>query len=435
MDADSHNRSSSPKDLTPIEQRDADNDSALSVQRSSVADALAEAEDDVQLSPLSIQAAALIRSMEALSNIFWISLGGTVLTIFFAGLNQLTTNANSDYIALGEYQVPKAILPLAALTFALFAFWMTANRLSMLAYVLDTTRLPKRMVFEIFHLNPPVLHVFDRANSKRWSPFTGLAVLVLNWAVFFGNSVALTWGVAVQEIATFASFDWQLMATFTIFTVAVVAYGIRSVLPPLKSIFSSLHGVALHIGWPRWAFGVLAHAAVIGVNAAPYIDIEDNPDDLIGPFTANAIDGETLLINGLEINLFGIDAMERDQICQNMEGQDYPCGRAAVMALQQTIGNHQVVCLPLVGISESRVLGTCEVLLPGEPEPKSASDFLDSDYRPNSLSRLMVEQGHAVTIGIGRELFGEEQRQAQVLRAGVWRGSFEPPARYRERLQ
>jgi len=168
---------------------------------------LAEAEDDVQLSPLSIQAAALIRSMEALSNIFWISLGGTVLTIFFAGLNQLSVNANSDYIALGEYQVPKAILLLAALTFALFAFWMTANRLSMLAYVLETTRLPRRMVFEIFHLNPPVLHVFDRNNAERWSPFTGVAVLLVNWAVFIGNAVALTWSVAIQEIATLASFD------------------------------------------------------------------------------------------------------------------------------------------------------------------------------------------------------------------------------------
>ena len=120
----------------PAPPQDAEN---LPVLRNSVADALAEAGDDVQLSPLSIQAAALIRSMEALSNIFWISLGGTVLTIFFAGLNHLNLNANSDYISLGEYQVPKAILPLAALSFALFAFWMTSNRLSMLAYVLART--------------------------------------------------------------------------------------------------------------------------------------------------------------------------------------------------------------------------------------------------------------------------------------------------------
>lgn len=281
-------------------------------QSTSVADALAEAEDDVQLSPLSIQAAALIRSMEALSNIFWISLGGTVLTIFFAGLNQLSVNANSDYIALGEYQVPKAILPLAALTFALFAFWMTANRLSMLAYVLETTRLPRRMVFEIFHANPPVLHVFDRNNAERWSPFTGVAVLLLNWAVFIGNAVALTWSVAIQEIATLASFDWPLMAIFSVMIVGVLAYGVRTVFPPLKSIFKRLHGIELQVGWPRWLLSVVTHFVVVIVNAAPYLNIEDSPVDLIGPSIANAIDGETLLIEGLEVNLFGIDAMERD---------------------------------------------------------------------------------------------------------------------------
>ncbi len=359
-------------------------------QRSSVADALAEAEDDVQLSPLSIQGAALIRSMEALSNIFWISLGGTVLTIFFAGLIQLSVNANSDYITLGDYQVPKAILPLATLNFGLFAFWMTANRLGMLAYVLETTRLPKRMVYEIFNLNPPVLHVFDRSNSKRRSPFTGVAVLLLNWAVFFGNSVSLTWGVAVQEIATLASFDGPLMAVFTVLTVAVVAYGVRSVLPPLKTIFFHLHGIELTIGWPRWMLCVVAHFAVVLVIAAPYLDINDGSDDLIRAETANAIDGETLLINGVEINLFGIDVMERDQICQDAQGQDYPCGRGAVMALQDVINNHSVVCLPLFNLSENRILGTCEVVLPGEPPPASSADFLPDKYRPNSLSRLMV---------------------------------------------
>jgi endonuclease YncB( thermonuclease family) len=371
--------------------------------------------------------------MEALSSIFWISLGGTVMTVFFAGLNQLSVNANSDYIALGEYQVPKAILPLAALTFALFAFWMTANRLAMLAYVLETTRLPKRMVFEIFHLNPPVLHVFDHSNSKRWSPFTGVAVLLFTWAVFFGNSVSLTWTVAVQDFATFASFDWQLMAVFTVMIGAVVAYGVRSVLPPLKSIYVRLHGAELDIGWPRWMFAVLAHVVVILANVAPYLDIEDSPDDLIGPTTANAIDGETLLVNGLEINLFGIDAMERDQVCQDRDGKDYACGRAAIQALQQIIVNHPVVCLPLVNLGETRLLGTCEVVLPGEPRPESPADFINGDYRPNSLSRLMVEQGHALTIGIGREIFAREQRQAQVLRAGVWAGSFELPASYRSR--
>lgn len=403
------------------------------VQRKSVADALTEADDDVQLSPLSIQAAALIRSMEALSNIFWISLGGTVLTIFFAGLNNLNLNANSDYISLGEYQVPKAILPLAALGFALFAFWMTSNRLSMLAYVLQTTRLPKVMVHEIFHLNPPVLHIFDRSNAMPWSPFTGIAVLLLNWGVFFGNSLALTWSVAVQEAAIFASFDWELLVGFSILIIAVMIYGIRTILPPLRGIFHQLHQVPIHIGWPRWTLAFIALSGVLVANHIDQLDIDDGPDDLIGPSIANAIDGETLLVNGVEISLFGIDAMERDQVCQNTEGVDYQCGRSAVMALQKLIQNNQVVCLPFFAVSQTRVIGACELVVDKVSLPTKPRDFLEADYRPNSLSRLMVEQGYALTIGYGRELFYEEQRQAQVLRSGVWAGSFEPPALYRSR--
>ena len=415
----------------PLSEPDASGQ--LTETRQGVADALAEAEDDIQLSPLSIQAAALIRSMEALSNIFWISLGGTVLTIFFAGLNQLNVNVYSDYIALGEYQVPKAILPLAALTFALFAFWMTSNRLTMLAYVLETSRLPRAMVHEIFHLNPPVLHIFDRNNAHPWSPFTGIAVLLLNWGVFFGNSLALTWSVAVQEAAIFASFDWELLAGFSVLIIAVMVYGIRTILPPLRSIFQRLHRQPIQIGWLRWTLAFLALVAVLVANNIDQIDIEEGPDDLIGPAIANAIDGETLLVNGIEINLFGIDAMERDQVCQNAEGVDYACGRTAVMTLQKLIENNKVVCLPFFAVSQTRVIGACEVLLDEQAMPTTPDDFLGETYQENSLSRLMVELGYALTIGYGRELYGEEQRQAQILRSGVWAGSFEPPALYRNR--
>ena len=118
-----------------------------------------------------------------------------------------------------------------------------------------------------------------------------------------------------------------------------------------------------------------------------------------------------------------------------MAGEDYPCGRTAVMALQKLIETHQVVCLPFFAVNATRVVGACELVTPNEPPPKTPDDFLSEAYQPNSLSRIMVEQGHALTVGYGRELFGEEQRQAQVLRAGVWSGSFEPPASWRARMQ
>ncbi len=384
----------------------------------------------VQLSPLSIQAASLVRSIEGLSNIFWISLGGTFLTIFFAGLSQLDTNATTDYIYLGEYQVPRSILPLASLAFALFTFWMTANRLNMLAFVLGTTRLPRDMVHEIFHLNPPILHVFDRANADPWRPFTGVGVLMFNWAVFFGNSIALTLATAAQQGASLADFDVPTLVMYAVLIIVAIVYGTRSIFPPLRTILGILHGVDFKVGWLRQIGAVLIIFGVYGTNNAELFDDLEQADDLLGPSIANAIDGDTLFMLGVEVELFGIDAVERDQVCQNGNGSDYPCGRAATQALQSLIAQNDVICNPLFSVAETRVVAVCELIIEGSPVPRTPEEFL-TGYRPNNLSRLLVEQGYALGVGIGRDVFADEQLQAQTLRAGIWQGSFEPPTTWR----
>ena len=89
----------------------------------SSSESAAESESHPAINPLSVQASSLVRSIDALSNIFWLCFLGFFLSIFFAGLSQLEVNTYTDYIFLGEYQVPKAILPLASLSFAVFAFW------------------------------------------------------------------------------------------------------------------------------------------------------------------------------------------------------------------------------------------------------------------------------------------------------------------------
>jgi len=383
-----------------------------------------------QLSPLSIQAAALVRSIEGLSNIFWISIGGTFLTIFFAGLSQLASNANTDYIYLGEYQVPRSILPLAGLTFALIAFWMTSNRLKMLAFVLSTTRLPRAMVHEIFHLNPPILHVFEKSNADPWRPFTGVGVLIINWAVFFGNSIALTLATAAQQGASSAVIDLPTLGIYAVLIIVAVIYGVRSIFPPLRSILGILHGVEFNVGWPRAIGALLILIGVYATNNADMFDDLEQADDLLGPSIANAVDGDTLFMLGVEVELFGIDAVERDQICQNAQGEDYPCGRVATRALQELIQHNDVICNPLFGVAGSRLVAVCEVILEGSPAPHEPNDFLQG-YRPNNLSRLQVENGHALGVGIGKDVLRDEQLQAQTLRAGIWQGSFEPPSAWR----
>ena len=369
------------------------------------------------INPLSVQAASLVRNIDALSSIFWLCLLGFFLSIFFAGLLQLEGNTYTDAIFLGEYQVPKAILPLFSLAFAVFAFWLVSNRLSMLAYVIGTTTLTRTMVHDLFHLNPPVLHVFDKKNADPWAAFSGVSVFMLIWAVFFGNTIALIWSGAVQLSTMLAEFDPLLIGIYAIAIVGVITYGVLTIVPTLRAIIASLHHLTFRIGWPRHAMAVTAMVLTFIVNQWEQL------------FSlANAVDGETLFMNGIEINLFGIDAVERDQICQDKTGQDYGCGHDATQALQQLVQSTEVVCLPIVNIDARRALGVCELV--GEDTPTDDDQFTGS-YRPNNLSRIMIEEGHAISIGIGQRLFEDEQRQAQTLRRGIWQGSFMPPRSWR----
>ena len=88
-----------------------------------------------------------------------------------------------------------------------------------------------------------------------------------------------------------------------------------------------------------------------------------------------------------------------------------------------------VICFPLVSLNQSRQLGVCEIV--SESSPTEPQEFLDG-FRPLNLSRIMIEQGHALSIGIGSNIFAEEQLQAQTLRVGIWQGSFVPPRLWRQ---
>lgn len=412
----------SPSDSTPASEQDAPEPSLTAAPEHPA--------QYPQLNPLSVQAASLVRSIDALSTIFWLCFLGFFLSIFFAGLAQLEDNAYTDYLFLGEYKVPKAILPLASLSFAVFAFWLVANRLQMLSYVLGTTTLSFTMVRDLFHLNPPVLHIFDRSNDNPWSPISGVSVFVFIWSVFFGNAIALVWAGVVQQSASFSEFDPVLMGIYAMAFIGVIVFGARSIAPPLRAILKTLHGIEFRLGWQRHVMAILLMAVTFTVNEFDQFSaMADQDNDLLGPAYANAIDGETLYVKGIEVSLFGIDAVERDQICQDQSGADYPCGSHATQALQTLIQQNQVICLPLVSINDRRILALCE-LPSGDETPTDAQEFLRG-YRPNNLSRLMVVNGHAIGIGAGADAYNDEQVEAQTLRKGIWQGSFVPPRLWR----
>ena len=202
-------------------------------------------------------------------------------------------------------------------------------------------------------------------------------------------------------------------------TIAIITYGVRAIDAPLDSILERLHGSTFEFGWARV---LLAIALIVGVAAVNNLDQfrnpSDQPDGLLGPAMANAIDGETLFINGIEVQLIGIDAMEPDQTCLDKGGTDYPCGRAATRHLARTSSPiAPIVCLPLFAVSKSRIVASCNLLPEGAAPPKNADEYLAADRR-NSLSGRMVRDGHALIVGIGKNYILQEERDAQRDRVG-----------------
>ena len=276
-----------------------------------------------------------------------------------------------------------------------------------------------------------MLHVFQVDNLARWSPATGVNVFLINWAVFFGNSMALTWSSALQQGAYFGQFSPTLLGAYLLLIVAVITYGSRTIIPEMRNILGTLHDVDFRLGWHRHVAALTLAAAVFVVGQWDQVKSPGPQDgDLLGPAIANAIDGETLFVGGTEVKLFGIDTVEPDQVCQDDSGADYACGRRATQALQSIVQRDLVVCLPLFALSDSRLVGNCEVVSEGEFEPVSPIEFME-EIRPNNLSRLMVADGHAIAIGVGTRFFGAQQNEAQARREGIWQGSFQPPSNWR----
>jgi endonuclease YncB( thermonuclease family) len=123
---------------------------------------------------------------------------------------------------------------------------------------------------------------------------------------------------------------------------------------------------------------------------------------------AAVIDGDSIRVAGLEVRLAGVDAPELRQTCR-AEGRDYPCGEAARRALDALVGGHVVTCRLDGRDRYGRRLGACE---------RAGAD----------VGAALVRSGHAVAYG----RYGPEEELARKGKRGLWGGSFEPPAAWRQ---
>ena len=123
--------------------------------------------------------------------------------------------------------------------------------------------------------------------------------------------------------------------------------------------------------------------------------------------SAQVIDGDSLVVAGVEIRLYGIDAPEYRQTCFR-RGRPWACGVDATRTLRALIASRPVGCRAREEDRYGRTVATCSV-----------------DGR--DLGAAMVSGGHAVAYGA----YEQEERAARNAGRGIWSSRFERPADWR----
>jgi len=125
--------------------------------------------------------------------------------------------------------------------------------------------------------------------------------------------------------------------------------------------------------------------------------------------THRIIDGDSLILDGREIRLYGVDAPEYRQSCTLNNGTQYPCGRQSREYLAGLAKSGTLTCR---GSDEDKYQRLLAICFAGDLE----------------LNRQMVVDGWAVSYGS----YISEEASASTEGKGVWQGGFESPRAWRE---
>tara|TARA_R100001129_G_scaffold185623_1_gene174405 strand:- start:1236 stop:1910 length:675 start_codon:yes stop_codon:yes gene_type:complete len=134
-----------------------------------------------------------------------------------------------------------------------------------------------------------------------------------------------------------------------------------------------------------------------------------NAEVVSGP--ANAVDGDTLVLNDRQVRLVGIDAPELDQSCER-DGEAWACGEEAKRQLDGIIAGQTVYCQGEEVDQYGRLLGTC------------------SANRMN-LNASMVEYGWATAFRAYSDDYLAQEHRARSAKAGIWKSEFALPEQHR----
>lgn len=123
------------------------------------------------------------------------------------------------------------------------------------------------------------------------------------------------------------------------------------------------------------------------------------------------IDGDTIDLAGQRIRLFGIDAPEKGQICDE-RGQVRDCGAWSAMMLQQAIASFDVQCSTVDRDRYGRLVSIC------------TANGVD-------LGAVMVQNGAATAYTRYSRRYAKDEQGAKARGLGIWAGKMVAPETYR----
>lgn len=128
--------------------------------------------------------------------------------------------------------------------------------------------------------------------------------------------------------------------------------------------------------------------------------------------TPRIVDGDTLVIDGTRIRLYGIDAPETKQTCQR-DGLDWLCGQEASKALRDYVGGAGLSCERLDTDRYGRMVAKC--------------------FMPDgtNIGEWMVSNGWALAYRIYSKDYVDEEAVAKTGGRGLWNGTFITPWKWR----
>lgn len=125
------------------------------------------------------------------------------------------------------------------------------------------------------------------------------------------------------------------------------------------------------------------------------------------------LDGDTISVQGIQIEIDGIDAPEPEQRCLRDSGRSYACGELATRALRTIIGGRRVRCEELGKTVTGTIRARCRL-------------------RRRDLGQEMLALGWALAHEGAARDYAEAQARAETAREGIWSGRFVPPWEWRQ---